>query len=455
MSKTKVIVRTHPQLFAASEQSVMLSDSIVKRWRIPTHQTIHLRFGSARLPVRVVAISARSEMRLSGPLAQQLGLPHQPIPLRIAYRPQSRSIKIGPLLGVMVPLITQTPGRRFGIITSFCRELTEAGRAEGAFVYFFTTDDLRSSQDKIEGWSLNGQEYRASFPVPNVIYNRLPSRKLDSKPGLQEFLRSAKAKWHTSVFNEKYLDKTEVFQALRRHGAAARYLPESHAFRGSGQLKSMLSRYRTVFLKPITGSLGKGIIRIARSPGGGYLAGSSTATGVEQQRYASMSSLLSALSGKAKSGRYLIQQGLDLISIGGRPVDFRALVQKTLTGQWSVTSTVARTAGNNRFVSNIAQGGVIGPVRSTVAKSNLAGAAKHVPGRLERAALAISKGIEATIPYHYGELGVDLAVDRGGRVWLLEVNAKPSKNDSSLLGSGKIRPSVKQLVQYARFLSNL
>ncbi len=454
MSKTKVVVRTHPGIHASSEQTILLSESIVRRWRIPTDRSIQLRCGSLKLKVRVTATSTRNELRISYQLAHQCGIGTQPITLRLAFQAASQTIRIGPIIGVMLNRVTNTPGRRFGIITAFCRELTDACRHAGALVYFFTPDDIRSSQSTIEGWVMGPPEYHGSFPIPDVIYNRLPSRKLDNEPSLQQFLKSAKTHWHTSIFNEKYLDKTEVFQALRHHLGSTRYLPESHACQSANQLKMMCTKYRVVFLKPITGSLGKGILRISKTRSG-YQISSSSVVGISKKEYASLNALVTAISGKLRAGKYQIQQGLNLIEVGGRPVDFRALVQKNITNRWKVTSIVARTAGNNRFVSNVAQGGTVSTVGQTVNKSNMNGNKKGASTRLQKAALTIARGIDTKIPFHFGELGIDLALDQDGRVWLLEVNSKPSKNDSSILTDSAIRPSVKQVVQYARYLARL
>jgi hypothetical protein len=454
MSKTKVVVRTHPGIHASNEQTILLSESIVRRLRIPTERTVQLRCGSIKLKVNVMTVSTRSELRISHNLALQCGFSSQPITLRLAFHTASQTIRIGPVIGVMLNRITNTPGRRFGIITTFCRELTDACRNEGALVYFFTPDDIRSSQSSIEGWAMGPPEYRASFPVPDVIYNRLPSRKLDNEPNLQQFLKSAKSQWHTSIFNEKYLDKTEVFQALRHHIGSTRYLPESHACQGSAQLRSMCAKYGVVFLKPITGSLGKGILRISRTRSG-YQISSSSVVGVTNREFSNLNALVTAISGKMRTGKFQVQQGLNLIEVGGRPVDFRALVQKNISNRWKVTSIVARTAGNNRFVSNVAQGGTVGAVGQTVSKSNISKNKTGVSTRLRQAALTIASGIDTHIPYHFGELGIDLALDQDGRVWLLEVNSKPSKNDSSTLTESAIRPSVRQVVQYARYLVGL
>jgi glutathione synthase/RimK-type ligase-like ATP-grasp enzyme len=219
-------------------------------------------------------------------------------------------------------------------------------------------------------------------------------------------------------------------------------------------LKSMCSRYSSVFLKPVRGSLGKGIIRLSRIGPDNWQASYATVGGTKRQSYSSLAKLFSTISGKMKTVRYLVQQGLNLIEAGGRPVDYRALTQKNSSGKWAITSIVARTAGSHHFVSNLARGGTLSTVKESVAKSNLPVQFRgDASSRLSRAALDIARGVDNHIPAHFGELGIDLALDTMGRVWLLEVNSKPSKNDNTPLKEGKIRPSVRMLIQYARHIS--
>jgi glutathione synthase/RimK-type ligase-like ATP-grasp enzyme len=157
-----------------------------------------------------------------------------------------------------------------------------------------------------------------------------------------------------------------------------------------------------------------------------------------------------------KTIKYQAQQGLNLIEIQKRPVDFRAVVQKNATGKWTLTSVVARTASSQHFVSNLARGGTLSTVSEAVARSNIFAGKEGASKRLRTAALTIAEGIDKHIPAHFGELGIDLALDTNGRVWLLEVNSKPSKSDNTPLNQendNKIRPSVRNVIQYSRFLS--
>src|SRR5690606_2078210 len=113
-----------------------------------------------------------------------------------------------------------------------------------------------------------GSWRKTQFPLPGVVYNRLTSRKTENSSAVQQLMNDVKTRHQGKVFNERFLDKTEVFQALRGEASVHKYLPESHLFKNFAMLQQMCQKYPIVFLKPIRGSLGKGIIRILRNPSG-------------------------------------------------------------------------------------------------------------------------------------------------------------------------------------------
>jgi glutathione synthase/RimK-type ligase-like ATP-grasp enzyme len=454
MSKTIVTLQLQSASILQDDSVIVLGETVLKKCKIPKNQSLFLRFGSSKNNVKVISVPQSDALRMSYGLMSKFGL-HQGVRLRIHYKAGSSTIFIGPLIAVMVSRVyPDSADKPFGKLTAFCKELDDACRLQGAFVYFFTPNDIESNRPNLNGWTYSGYWRKHALPLPDVVHNRLTSRKLENKPSVQHLIKEVKSAHGASVFNEKFLDKTEVFQALKNEPAVTGYLPESYALRNYAMLKSMCSKHPIIFLKPVRGSLGKGIIRISRQGSGAYSCHFTNVNGARSQNYSSIAKVFSAISSKMKVTRYQIQQGLNLIRVSGRPVDFRALVQKTTGGQWAITSIVARIAGSNHFVSNLAKGGTLSRVKEALQKSNLsADTASGVSARLRKASIDIAKGIESSIPYHFGELGVDLAVDVNGKVWLLEVNSKPSKNDDTPLTDKKIRPSVVQLVKYARYIS--
>lgn len=454
MKSKKVFIRVQSSSMFHQQSVVMINEKMIKKWKIPTHRPIILHFGSFREEVQVSPVSGGSGVRFNEALARRLGIPHG-AELRMKYKPGAGSLHIGPVIGVMVSrVLPSQPSNLFGSITAFCQEMSDACKQLGAFVYFFSPKALQPGSRTIEGWSRSGRWYKAAFPVPDVIQNRLTTRKLENKPSVQQFLKEAKMRYNTFIFNETFLNKNEVFDALKHDASLSHYLPESHLIRQVHILKSMCARYSSVFLKPVRGSLGKGIIKITRNPGGGYVCYLSSVNGSKRQEFANFTKMSSALASKFKANRYQIQQGISLIKVSGRSVDFRALVQKNEKGKWQITSIVARIAGNQHIVSNLARGGSLTTAKEAILKSNLPTAYRKASvTKLRGAALRIARGIEEQIPSHFGELGVDLGLDRSGKVWLIEVNSKPSKNDNTQLQESKIRPSVKQIVKYSRYLA--
>ncbi len=461
MTRSKVGVTIQSTSIFLDDRTVVLSESIARKWKVPSNQMINMRFGSYQQDVKVVTAAVPNSLRVDPALAAKIGL-HQGARLTINYKPTSNTMSIGPLIGVMISRVNaSSPNRPFGPITTFCKELTDACDQMGASVCFFPPKEMHANPQSLSAYSYaNGSWSKRTFPIPNVIYNRLTSRKYENMSNVQQFMKDVKSRYGTEIFNEKYLNKTEVFEALRKDSTLHSYLPESYLFKNFQMLKSMAARHGVLFLKPITGSLGNGIIRIRKEGlGEAYTAHSTSLAGVRRQTFPSLLAVFQSISGKLKTQRYQIQQGLDLISSEGNPIDFRALVQRGEKGEWEITSIVGRIAGSQHFVSNLARGGSLSTVPAALAKASFSTTAARasIIRRLRKASLDIAKGIETQIHSHFGELGIDLAVDRSGRVWLLEVNSKPSKDDNTALNTdntkNKIRPSVRTLVKYARFLA--
>lgn len=454
MSKTKIPV----QLIRSGmlpDYDVRLGERLVKLLRIPAAQPIKLAFGSIKKEVRVTPGKKTAGLSISPNLSSSLGLPPNTT-VNVKYDTAGRTLRVGPVIGVMVSRYdSAAPEKPFGSISSFCMEMIDAGRKLGAFVYFFSPDMIRSDLSALEGvWHESGWK-KGRVPIPDVINNRLPTRKMENSPSVQHFLREVKSRYGTPVFNEKFLDKTEVFEALGRDERLRKYLPESYDLKGYSTLKKMCTVYPSVFLKPVRGSLGKGIIRITRQDNGTYHTLSTALDGITRKQYPSLSKLYNSLSQKLQKNRYQIQQGLNLISIQKRNVDFRALVHKNKKGKWSLTSIVARIAGGDHFVSNLARGGTLTTVKEALAQCSLPPLAKqNAAVKMEEAALEIARGLEEAISAHFGELGIDLALDTSGRIWLLEVNSKPSKGDNAPLNNeSKVRPSAVRLIQYSHYLT--
>ncbi|WP_040948610.1 YheC/YheD family protein [Gorillibacterium massiliense] len=463
--KTKISISING---AMDDQTIRVSSSLIKKYKIPQGTSLLFKVGSIQETVRVLS-TGNAGVQIHANLAERTGLSDENT-LCLKYNLNQRTLSVGPIVGVMLRKISSNMLRPFGNVTSFARELTEAARLSGGLVYFFSADQLEERGGRIAGLIYNKGWKKGMFPYPDALYNRLTSRVVEKSTKVQRFISEAKTQYHSVVFNERYLDKAEVFSALKKEADVAEVLPESYTYQGSKMLRAMLNRHAAVFLKPVLSSLGKGIIRVRRGGSGGYeshIAGNDGK--IRQMNFASFPSMLKSLGPRLKKAKYIIQEGIDLLTSSGSPIDFRALVQRNGKGEWKLTSIVARIAASRTFVSNLARGGKLTTVDGAFSAGNLPVHLRSATSsRLKKVAVDIAKGIETQISdAHFAELGIDLAVDYHGRVYLLEVNSKPSKEDNSPLvledstdqnptdggkSAVRIRPSVRRVVCYSKYL---
>lgn len=459
-----MFVRTkiRPSEAKTSEAEFILPQNVCRQLKIPS-TTLSIQFGSKVAQARVKASGSRKETLMTPPLIRELHVPPG-VPLLLRYDAVRQRIVLGPLIGILVSRYRpENPRNPFGIFTPFLNEITDVCRKKGGVACAIRLDDVNWTNETVRGLvRRKGSWHVMKLPLPQCIHNRLISREAEKSEAVHLWIQRCKEK-QIPFFNERFLNKWHVHQALLEEAAAHRYLPETMRYHGHQDLREMLRRHRTVYAKPTNGSMGRGIYRI-RKREQGYKLTRATASGSSSKTYSDLMALHRALQKKIKGKSYLLQQGLELIGRNGKPTDFRVLVQKNRRGEWAVSSLVARL-GQNKVVSNIARGGsmtsaaqalrICGPKRSGSFPTRAS---------LKQAALHLARLLEQTIPGHFAEFGIDLGVDVHGRIWLLEVNSKPSKAASAvqspddeaeaeeLAASRGPRPSVKQMMEYAAFL---
>lgn len=213
-------------------------------------------------------------------------------------------------------------------------------------------------------------------------------------------------------------DKWNKFRVLSRHDGVAKHIPAMQKY-SVEHLREMLNQYGYVVAKPIVGTGGHGVVKIERSGASGY----SLHHGARRRGPLSWDAMTAEVE-RIRHGRpYMIQQGIRLATIGGRPVDYRVKMVKQGSG-WHVTAVVARVARPGLFVTNMCRGGQV--LHGTVALR------RTFPAKVVRPKRATMVGVARTCTYllereypGLGALGYDFGVDRRGRVWILEANTRP------------------------------
>lgn len=430
---------------------LVMSQALAKKLEIKT-PIFSIAFGSAIAKGRVAFSRMNNKLiRISSYLAEQLKMNPQPW-IRAQFDAHSLRLRFGPVFGILINTHPQEKrAQPFGLMTKFLDECITAGQSRGIRVAVFTPEHIDLTQNETTVWiKLKNQWQCTKYPLPDVIYNRINSRRIEQQESLQKKLALLKSHFRIPVFNERFLDKLQVYQILVKDEEIRSRLPETYSFRDPRAL-SLFKRYPTVYLKPTNGSLGSGIIKITKFKSG-WIYQLSTPGGTVCRTLKSHSRLLKLLKQKIRSQPYIAQQGLRLMKFDNRSVDFRILVQKRKEGVWKITSSVARIANIQHIVSNLARGGTIRKASDVLRE--LSYPRKPSISQLQTAALEIAKAFERLADGHFAELGIDLAIDVHGKIWLIEINSKPSKTDDTVINpNSHFRPSVLRLIDYVLYLT--
>lgn len=198
----------------------------------------------------------------------------------------------------------------------------------------------------------------------------------------------------------------------------AEHIPQTRRYSASN-LRSMLSQYGMVVIKPVVGGGGYGVIKVTKE-GGTY----SFKAMSRRRTFRSFSRLFSALSRVKSRRRYLIQRGIFLASIGGRPIDYRVKVVKIGRNYWELRSMVGRLARRGLFVTNLCKGGAQLTAGQGIRRSLSDEMVRAKKGEMRYLTVLATAKLERRYP-GLGQLGFDYGIDVNGKIWIFEVNTRP------------------------------
>ncbi|WP_149094365.1 YheC/YheD family protein [Paenibacillus terrae] len=214
------------------------------------------------------------------------------------------------------------------------------------------------------------------------------------------------------------IGKMKKHKEMLQHPVLRPHLPETHWFTDS-RTSRMLNTYSSVFIKPNHGSGGSGIIRVKRLKKG-YEVRRGSSRRIVGSRF-----VLRAIKSYQKSRHmYLVQKGLRLAKYHGSIFDTRIYLQKP-GRKWVISGTAARVAAPHKYVTNYLKGGhavSLHRVLFSLFKHNRTKADAYFR-EISKLSVIIAKTINKRHPVR--ELGVDIAIDKKGRILIIEANSHP------------------------------
>ncbi len=427
-----------------------LSNHLCTSFQIDPGSKTWFRFGSERFLVTC-------ESKLDDTFGfmvfpEELALNHiLPSPHRtytLTYHVEKNELQVGPILSMLVEKRGNQEDE-FGKLTDFASELNEYCQQHHALFYMFSIDDVAG--DRISGYRFNGTELlKEIFPFPDVIYNRISNRTFERSEPCVEFFNRCQD-WGIPYFNDRFLSKWDVFKLLVNRDALAAHLPKTIQLKEEKSILELLNAFPSLFLKPIDGSEGRGILRITRQFDSQFRLDASKALDPPLPLL-SEQGILAFINQYVPVEHYILQQGIPLIQQNDGYVDFRILCNRNEYGIWCITSSTARVGTRNRIVTNVSSGARIEPLMDVLEKQFPIQKAKYIRSVLFELAIETAYCIHEKANGIFGEFGIDFGVDKEGHVWIFEVNSKPSKHASTQSETTEIRPSAKGVFLFANYL---
>jgi glutathione synthase/RimK-type ligase-like ATP-grasp enzyme len=352
-------------------------------------------------------------------------------------------------LGVMALYLS---GNRIEERDFFRRLLTEAANM-GIDAYLFTPEDVNDAHKRIYAHIYDSNRklwLRRWRAFPDVVFDRC---RYQNTPRFRK-LREFRAKFPDLLYmNRPLANKWAIHQLLYKDEQIRRSLPATTVYREE-DLARFAGNHRTVFVKPINGTGGRGVICIKRIGRQLYaLRGRDRSRRIIPARRATLVGVQSALKSLGLTERCLMQQGIDLTLPSGRVHDYRLLMQKNGKGEWSVTGCAGRIGAARSVTSNLHGGGRAVPMRRLLAATF---ADKEKADAIASDVFTLGSRVVTRLESHFRdmcELALDVAVDRSGHIWLLEVNPKPAREVFRRIGERETyRNAIIRPLEYAAYL---
>ncbi|OWZ82784.1 YheC/YheD family protein [Natranaerobius trueperi] len=364
---------------------------------------------------------------------------------------QEKNIKLGPVIGIFVK------PRRFKFYDNSTTDPIHliAGTYKSLLCYLFTFNCIDWPNKRVNGITYVPKLNRWTkvwLPLPNVVYDRGSDFSTSQKEKVKIIRNELKSNENIKFINNRdHIGKWKIYKYLLKYDLLANHLPYSVRYKSINDILTMLKRFNFVFLKAIYGKRGKQVMSIKKIDSQNKYKLSYYSKGLREVEVSSKEELKEQVDKFAKEGKFIVQRGITLLKFQDRNFDLRVLLNKDNKGQWKVMKNYVRIAfKKEQTLTNYSLGSEriyfskIYPKLYSITNNTIP-TSEEIEGLATKSAYYIDKEFG-----YFGELGLDFAIDINGKLWLLEVNTKPSKGYG--LESTEIAREYKAIFDYAKYL---
>jgi hypothetical protein len=213
--------------------------------------------------------------------------------------------------------------------------------------------------------------------------------------------------------------KWELHKLYSKHPDIGQLVPPT-AVLSLKTLMRFLNKYNKVYIKGKNSHTGSGIIKAWKTENGYRFVR-------VKGKPVDVSSILELYT-NVKRGRadksIIVQKAIDLARIEGRPFSIRLMMMRDGQRKWHYTGMLAKVSGEGSIITNVRRGGgYAATIDEALAKS--LGYRRERILKVKKKLIRIGFDIiDHSIKRGYlsHESGLDLGIDRKGKIWIIEVN---------------------------------
>ena len=384
----------------------------------PMQITLSLGTWRKRMKVQFTEKLNKDVIGLSSQLYPELTIPeHLPYEIKL----QQSNLLLGPIIGMIIARreITEDMFEEFEPYLKNYQKLN-------GIIYLCAESGIDPQKKTIQGFYYNPDAVEESpwtegvFPYPGAVYRRV----LLTDRIYYDLAREVRGK----IFNSYLFNKYEMWNVLSKVPSIHKYLPETAVLRGIDNLDDMLRRYESVYLKPVFGGYGLGIVKVDKMPNGYRLFDGHTI----DKHFTELSEMEEFIQPLEKQ-YYIVQQAVPL-TFDHRHVDFRLILQKDKSRTWKSSGMLARFGRIEKVYTNEVSNVTMGYEALMEIFSLTREEAFQKEKEITDLCIEASRLLEQYYAGYgdYADFGIDVIVDQGQRIWLLEVN-KFHEHDVGLL----------------------
>ncbi|TDQ35405.1 YheC/YheD family protein [Aureibacillus halotolerans] len=415
-------------------------------------EQLSITFGNQQRSVKCQT-NTTDELLISQALQNQLRLPATLTEVPLWLDSDEKSVKIGPLVGIVTAGFMDDANSPLGKRSAAFKQLLQHGITTGVLPFVFGHHHVDWQALTVTAWTLVDDEWeRATFPFPEVIYDKIPNRQIEERYEFTALRYKTTKELHIPWFNNGFFNKEDIYAKLLQGTKTKALLPETLLSPDRLSAEAFLEKYDTVYIKPSTGSFGRGIFYVTKEDKGQYACAYYSQDKTIQKHGLSFSQLFAIISDAGiRLDGCVLQEGIALHKHQGRPVDYRVHMNKDEKGVWQLSGIAAKLALVDNPTTHIKHGGTVLPAEHVLGRD---ASKRDKKNKMIQQAFDVCQWLDHHYNEEIGEIGIDMAESESQQWYVIEVNSKPGKSAFSHPAlSGELSTVQKMPFAYAKHLS--